>query len=305
MKSNHSPYLGYLYAVLSAMCAGTIGIFSVKAISAGLPASAIAFYRCLFAFIFITIWFVLSGQFNQWLVYLKKFYLKIAVCAFWGVFILYTFETRAYKYNSVPIVVFLLLGSAILTTFVLSAILHKHRLRVYEIISCLLAIFGLGLMFGIYNIHALKVNLIGAVLAIAAGIGYGGFLAFSHKFRIGSGLIIVNSLALFGLVYLFPAFIHSGFILPSIDSLPFLLALVIIPTICGFWLTTRALTIIKSSTVSLIDLSEPLFAIILAYIVLNQKLEFAQFTGGMFILGAVCINYFGQNYRNFRKPAID
>jgi len=64
MKNNHH-YLGYIYAVLSAMCSGTIGIFSVEAIKAGLPASAIAFYRCLFAFIIISIWFVISGQLNS------------------------------------------------------------------------------------------------------------------------------------------------------------------------------------------------------------------------------------------------
>ncbi|MCC2644684.1 MAG: EamA/RhaT family transporter [Burkholderiales bacterium] len=301
MKINNHPYFGYFSAVLSAICNATIGIFSVKAISAGLPFSAIAFYRCLLAFIIITSWFILSGKLNQWLLYLKKFYIKIAVCSFFGFYILYTFETNAYNYTSVPVVVFLLLGSAILTTFILSTILHKNRLRIYEIMSCLLAICGLGMILGINNIHELKINSIGVMLAIIAGIGHGGFLAFSHKFRIGSGLIVVNSLALFGIIYLFPAYMHTNFILPNITSLPFLLALVFIPTICGFWLITKALMVIKSSTVSLIELSEPLFAIVFAYIILNQKLNFAQFAGGILITGAVLLNYLGQNYNNFRK----
>jgi drug/metabolite transporter (DMT)-like permease len=94
---------------------------------------------------------------------------------------------------------------------------------------------------------------------------------------------------------------HTNFILPNITSLPFLLALVFIPTICGFWLITKALMVIKSSTVSLIELSEPLFAIVFAYIILNQKLNFAQFAGGILITGAVLLNYLGQNYNNFRK----
>jgi drug/metabolite transporter (DMT)-like permease len=59
--------------------------------------------------------------------------------------------------------------------------------------------------------------------------------------------------------------------------------------------------VIKSSTVSLIELSEPLFAIVFAYIILNQKLNFAQFAGGILITGAVLLNYLGQNYNNFRK----
>ena len=303
MENNRSSYIGYISAILAAMCSGTIGIFSMKAIHAGLPALSIAFYRCLFALIIITTWLILSGQFKQWLIYLKSFYLKIAVCAFLGLFILYTFETNAYRYSSVPVVVFLLLGSATLTTFILSAILHKKRLQVYEIFSCLLAILGLSLVFGVHDMHTVKINLIGTVLALIAGVGYGAFLAFGHALKIGSGLIVVNSLALFGVVYLFPGFMYSGFILPSISSLPFLLALVIIPTICGFWLTTKALTLIKSSTVQLIELSEPLFAIILSYLVLNQRLSFVQFGGGMFIVAAVFINYLGQNYRNFSKKS--
>ncbi len=120
MKNNTPHYIGYLCAALSTICNATIGIFSVKAINAGLPAAAIAFYRCLFAFILITAWLIASGQFKKWLIYLKDFYLKIAICALFGFFILYTFETNAYNYINVPIVVFLLLGSSILTAFVLS-----------------------------------------------------------------------------------------------------------------------------------------------------------------------------------------
>lgn len=73
--------------------------------------------------------------------------------------------------------------------------------------------------------------------------------------------------------------------------------------ICGFWLTNHALIIIKSNTVQLIELSEQLFAIILSYIILNQKLTISEFGGGMFIIGAVFVNYFGQNYHSFRKAS--
>jgi drug/metabolite transporter (DMT)-like permease len=297
MKNIYAHYQGYIYALCSAICSGTIGVFSVKAIHAGLPPMAIAFYRCIFAFVILTSWFVISGQVKQWVIYLRKFYLKIIFCAFFGLFIVYTFETHAYQYANVPVVVFLLLGSSTLSSFILSSILHKHRPRIYEIVSCVLAICGLIFVFGLNNLQAFKINLIGAALAILAGIGYGGFLAFSNKLRIGTGLMVVNSLALLGAIYLFPGFIHSGAILPSTYSLPFLLALVVVPTIGGFWFTTRALTVIKTSTVQLIELSEPLFAVTLAFVVLHQKLSFSEFLGGLFILGAIIINYFGTNYR--------
>lgn len=302
MKNNSSIYIGYICATIAALCSSTIGIFSVKAISSGLPALAIAFYRCLIAVILITIWLVISGQFKAWLSYLKQFYLKIAFCAFFGFFVLYTFETNAYQYINVPIAIFLLLGSATITTFVLSLILQKHRLHNHEILSCALAVIGLGLVFGIFsNQTNIKINYIGAILAIIAGIGYSSFLTFTHIFKIGSGLIVVNSLALFGVIYLLPGFIYTGAVIPSLAGIPFLLALVIIPTICGFSMTVHALTILKGSSVQLIELSEPLFAIVLSYIVLHQKLTVPEFNGGLLIIAAVFVNYLGQNYHSFIK----
>ena len=49
-------------------------------------------------------------------------------------------------------------------------------------------------------------------LALIAGIGYGAFLTISPRFNIGSGLLVVNSLMLFGMLYLFIPFAHEGLV---------------------------------------------------------------------------------------------
>ena len=292
-------YLGYICAILAAIFNGMIGVFSVKIMHLGLPPFAIAFYKCLISLAILTAWLCATNQFGQWIKHLKTNYFKIAICAFFGFFILYFFETNAYSYSKVSVVVFFLLGSATLTTFILSAILHKQKVRIYELFSCGLALVGLSLVFGVYS--AGNIHLEGLILAIIAGIGYGAFLTLSPFFQIGSGLIVVNSLLLFGTLYLFIPFINTKLVYPTFSDMPLLLLLSLLPTIGGFWCTTKALTLLKSNTVQLLELSEPIFAIIMAYFFLEQHLTIFEVIGGGFILSAIYVNYHGSKKSHAQK----
>ena len=120
------PYLGYIYALLAAIFNGMIGIFSVKIMSAGISPYAIAFYKCLIAFLIITSWLIVSKQLGHWINYIKRLWWQLLVASLFGFFVLYFFETAAYKYEKVTIVVFMLLGSAVITTFILSSVLIKN-----------------------------------------------------------------------------------------------------------------------------------------------------------------------------------
>ena len=110
--------LGLIFGLLAAMCNATIGIFSTKLLLSGMPPVVIAFYRCLIAFVLLTSYLVFSGNFLNWFRYLKDNFLKLGVCAFFGFFVLYFFETNAYKYEKVPVVVFVLAGAVTLITMV-------------------------------------------------------------------------------------------------------------------------------------------------------------------------------------------
>lgn len=265
--------LGYLYALLAAILNATVGIFSVKIMSTGLSAYAIAFYKCFIAFLIITIWLIVSKQLPEWISYIKKLWKQLLITAFFGFFVMYFFETSAYQYEKVPIVVFMLLGSALITTFVLSFILDKKRLSLQAFISCIFALLGLALIFGVNSL--LSESLFGIVLALLAGIGYGTFLTVSPRFNIGSGLVTVNSLMLFGMLYLFIPFSIEGLVFVyDLEAIVSLIFLALLPTIGGFLCTTKALTLIKSETVQLLELTEPLFALAFAFTILNQTITF-------------------------------
>ena len=282
-------YLGYFCAFMAAIFNGMIGIFSVKIMSIGLSPYAIAFYKCFIAFLIITGWLMLSRQFTSWLNYLKRLWWQIAVAAFFGFFVLYFFETAAYKYEKVTIVVFMLLGSALITTFMLSSVLDKKWLRWHDLISCILALAGLALIFGINVISA--ENYLGIFLALIAGIGYGAFLTLSPRFNIGSGLLVVNSLMLFGTLYLFIPFAQEGLVMiGDADTAILLLFLSFLPTVGGFLCTTKALTLMKSESVQLIELSEPVIALVLSFLFLNQSIAYLQMMGGLLLMVSIYVN---------------
>ncbi|WP_420812259.1 EamA family transporter [Photobacterium salinisoli] len=69
-----------------------------------------------------------------------------------------------------------------------------------------------------------------------------------------------------------------------------LLLLALLPTIGGFWCTTKSLAILKSQMVQLVELSEPIFALMLGFILLGQLVSPMQMLGGSCILGAILIH---------------
>ena len=183
----------------------------------------------------------------------------------------------------------MMLGSAVITTFLLSAVLDKKWLRLHDMISCAVAIIGLAFIFGV-NV-ALSDNYLGIFLSLIAGIGYGTFLTISPRFNIGSGLLVVNSLMLFGMIYLFIPFAYEGLVfIDDLNTAILLIFLALLPTIGGFLCTTKALTLLRSESVQLIELSEPVFALALSFVLLNQYVTFWQIAGGFLLMTSIYIN---------------
>lgn len=283
------PYQGYLYAFAAAIFNAMIGIFSVKIMATGLSPSAISFYKCLVAFLMITSWLIISKQWTDWLASLRRMWWQLLVAAFFGFFVLYFFETAAYQHEKVTIVVFMLLGSAVLTTFSLSSILNKKWLEFQDVMSCSLSIVGLALIFGV-NV-SLNDSYLGILLALIAGIGYGTFLTISPKLSIGSGLLVVNSLLLFGTIFLFFPFAIEGLtFIEDVDSAVLLVFLALLPTIGGFLCTTKSLTMLRSESVQLIEVSEPILSIVFSSVFLHQYMTFWQVAGGFLLIASIWIN---------------
>lgn len=287
-KTTDIQAYGKLCAVLAALFNGTVGVISVNLFNSGLPPESVAFLKCFLAFVVIGFFLLFTGKIKAVVTYLQLKWYLAAVCSFFGFFILYHFETAAYSSVNVAVVVFCLFGASTVTTFLFNSIIEKRWLNTCEVVSILLAISGLFLIF-LENDSIGKGSVVGLISAIISGVGYGLFLVMTKQFKIGSGLIPVFSMLLFGLLFLFIPFIQEGFILPSVKNLTYLLLLALLPTIGGFWCTTKALTLLKSQSVQLIELTEPLFAIIFGFIFLGQLTTKYQVFGGGLILSSIMV----------------
>lgn len=286
--------LGIIFATLAALANATIGLFTNIGMSLSVSPNKIAFYRCLIALIITTLCLCFTKNFQR--VSVKNF-LKISLCAFFGIFTLYFFETLSYHYTEIANVTFLLMGSSALITFVLGRILLSETLNPSKLLGFIVVF--LGIFFMIYTKHTQLGNMIGNAYAIIAGLGYALFLLFTRKFRIKASLGILWYFFLAGTIYLsIPCIIENDFSIP-LNGLHTLFILGIIPTLGGFYFTTKALSYIEASRTQLFEMSEPIFASLLGLLFLQQFISIWQILGGMLILLGLCIAE-----KQFKRKAI-
>lgn len=280
--------LGVLLALGAAILNGTVGVFSKGLFLGDLTPAAVSFYKCFIAFITLSMFVVFNNKLRRTIITLTKKIKSIALCSFLGIFILYFFETTAYNYAAVPFVVFILLGSSVLTTFIFSSLLLKEKKTKSKYLGLVLLIIGLVIMelsTGITGSLS-----IGVLLAVIAGIGYGLFLVLTKKFSLEGGLSLIWYFMLFGSVYLFIPFYREGIVLPDFSTYPSLIALAILPTIGGFYCTTKALGYLEANKVQFFELSEPIFATIFAFGFLGETIKGAEWLGAFLILVAIYIS---------------
>ncbi|MDJ7173900.1 DMT family transporter [Salmonella enterica] len=110
----------------------------------------------------------------------------------------------------------------------------------------------------------------------------------SKRLSFGSGLSQMFTLLLFGSFYLFVPYEQTRD-LTSVSTLSIILliALAVLPTIGGFWCTTKALTLTSSQSVQLVELSEPVFAILFSAVFLGQQATLIQYIGGLLIFSVI------------------
>ena len=288
---------GIILALSAAILNGTVGIFSKGLFQSNLTPAGVSFYKCLIAFIFISIFALFNNNLRTNIISLKSKIKYLWLCSFLGIFVLYFFETMAYKYESVSFVVFILLGSSVLSTFIFSSILLKETKRRYQYVGLILLFIGLLIMhFSKGSLHGAS---LGTVFAATAGVGYGLFLVLTKKFTLDGNLALIWYFMLFGIAYLLIPFYREGLVLPNLNSMPSLIGLSILPTIGGFYCTTKALNYLEANKVQFFELTEPVFATIFAFIVFNEIIQGLEWLGACLILVAILISeYKGSGQEN-------
>lgn len=286
-------WLGFLFALAAAALNSTIGILSKTLMYRGLNANDVAFYKTLLAVILLSL-LIVKIPLKQQFKFIqpnnssaKVVLIQVAICAFLGIFTLYFFETAAYKYGYAANVVVILMASSAIFALIFGTVLLHEPLSLWSVTGTGLSIIGIFVISWSGNSSVLLV-----VYAMAAGLGYGLFSVYVKKFQLQGGIYLTRLLLGFGLIYLSIPFGFT-FHLINVDlkMIASFTGLAVLPTILGFFCTTKALVYLSAAKVQVTELSEPIFAMFLAWLFLNEQPSIQFGIGAIvIILGIALIN---------------
>ncbi|TCJ93968.1 drug/metabolite transporter (DMT)-like permease [Volucribacter psittacicida] len=287
--------LGIILALFAALLNSSIGIFSKILMQNGLNAQDIAFFKTLMAFLLLSslCWrkplAYQKQQIIQTPLHSRAWLWKVAICAFLGIFVLFFFETLAYGYGLASNVVVILMASATVSALIFEVLLLKGPLKITSVLGVLFAVMGIFVISWAGGSHS---HLLMILNAIIAGTGYGLFSVCLRKFGLRGGWHLTTFLLFFGSLYLFfPYWWKGNDIQWQLEIMIYLAALAILPTILGFYCTTKALSYLTATKVQVIGLSEPIFAVLLAWWFLQEMPNHQFFIGAsLIVLGILLIN---------------
>ena len=88
----------------------------------------------------------------------------------------------------------------------------------------------------------------------------------------------------FGSIFLSVPWVQSGSPLPTLNQVPSLIWLILVPTIFGFYCTNKAIEKAPAGVVQIVETSDPVFASLLGFIILGHNLEMGGWLGCVFVL---------------------
>jgi drug/metabolite transporter (DMT)-like permease len=281
-NNTQSLKMGILFAVIAAFANSTGGIFS-KILLQNYGSNDIAFAKCLVAFVLVGIVILITGSWRKF-PWSLELIAQIALCALFGITGMYAFETVAYTDLVAPVVVLCLMGTSTVTTLFIGHFWLKDKMNLLTLLCLGLVLIGLALMI---PANAQIEHYVGLLWAVLSGICYGVFLLLVKNFALPAGMVCTWLLVSFGGFYLFPLTSYSLDIFLNLDALLYLIPLAIIPTMLGYYLTTKALSYTSASTVQLFEVTEPIFSAVLAYWALAELLSDKGYVGGAIIIVAL------------------
>lgn len=283
MQSHFSK--GLLFALCAAALNATIGVLSKVLMNSGFSSSSIALIKTVFGCLLLSALLLILKR----PLHTAKWF-HAAVCAFLGIFVLFHFETSAYSHYAAAGVVVILMASASISSILLGRIVLKDPITANATVGAGLTIAGIAVIFGADLDQGFTLQ--GAMLAATGGCGYGAFSVAMKRMGVSGGLHFTRQLLFFGSLYLLMPAATDGFIIGelSLGAVLALLALAALPTILGFFCTTKAIEYLKPSQVQALELTEPLFAALLAFVVLNEVPRDTLYLGAGLILFGLCFS---------------
>lgn len=281
MTFTRTSFEGYGEIITASVLWGFAGILA-KMIT-GMTAQSIIFYRVAFASIIFFIALLISGKLNTIKLGGKKVYLLLFALLQVSTMLTYFISIL----NASVSVAVLLLYTAPVYVTVFSPWLLKEKPTKKGIIALVISIVGILLVVDPGKLDFQPYS-VGILAGIAAGIAY--------AFQIMTSKYLSTSYS--GYTQAFWGFMIAMLILFPVSSVPlnvvfsnisYLLLLAIFPTILAVSLYFNGLKKVKAQSASILGLIEPVSAVILAVLILNEQISAPQIFGGALILAGATL----------------
>ena len=278
---------GYGFAIVAACMWATLGLFYTRLEAYGLSRLTIVFYRAAVAA--VALFLVLGWRRRDWLRIERRDYLLFGAFGLTGVAAFFVVYIYAIGLTGMGIAAVLMYTAPAWVTL-LSAVFFKEQLTGAKGLAVLLACGGCGLIGQVYDLTSVRLNLLGILAGLGAGLTYGLYTLFSKvaQNRYTAWTTLAYALGL-GALFMLP--LQSAADLTRAATTPttllWLLMMGLGPTLGGGVAFNAALRRIPASNASIIATIEPAVATLLGWLFLKERLEPLQLLGAGLILVAV------------------
>ncbi len=280
---------GYILVALGASCWGTLGAISTVLFNLGLSSVTVANYRVLITTLILGLYLLLFRR-QELTVNAKQLPLFIAAGLI-SVCIFNLSYLTAVNLTTIVTAVILLYTAPFFVT-VISRFVFNEAITVQKALALVMTLTGCVLVAEAYNIEQIKLNLLGLLAGLAAGLSYGLYSIFSKKAldNCSPWTTVFYSFA-FGAIFL-SLFGHPW---KTVDMLQdpkvagFALLIALVPTVLAYIFYTSGLQLVESSKAAIIATMEPVVAVLLAAIVFHEQITLLQGFGILLVIGSVIL----------------
>lgn len=293
-------FRGYGLVLLAATLWASLGLFYKRLVDGyGLTPVTVAFFRAL-----LTALILFAAHLARWAVkrrahpgagapfaVTRRDLAGFALFGLVGVAAFYIVYASAIDRAGVGVSAVLMYTAPAWVT-VISALFMGEPLTRRKGLALLMAIAGAALVARIYQFEALRLNPLGVLFGLGAGLAYGLYTIFSKvAVRRHSAWTVLSYALAFGALFMLP--VQSADVvanaLTTPEVLAWLLATALIPTLLAGVSFNQGLRELPASNASIVATLEPAVAVLLGWLILDERLAWPQLVGGALILGAVIL----------------
>lgn len=280
---------GYLLVAAAASLGATSGTFVKLLHNYQFDSYSLAFLRTYFAFLIalITAAIIRPGALRIPLKHIPFF----ASYAFVGISVLTAFYYQSFSLTTVATAV-VLAYTAPIFAMLLARVIYREPLDPTKIIALVIAVVGVVLAVGLYQPGNLRINGIGILFGLGAGLTYalsniwGKKAVSDHK-----PLTVVVYIMGFGALFLLP--LRPLSLLSVLSSPPIawllLFGLAFLAAFSFYMLYATGLRYIEVGRATVVATVEPVIAVLLAFLVLGEAMEPLQIVGALLVISAALI----------------